>query len=141
MTLFIAHIPLILYGLATLATLLLGIVYAKRRQVMPYHLEAMETRWEDIAPKQQFMLKAILNGAGYFGVATGLAMLILILIPFRQGADWAGYAIGAIGLTGAVPLAHIVYTVKTKTAGNPPVTLMVVILALLVGGLVSHALL
>ncbi len=127
------------YSLATLATLLIGAVYATRKTVMPYHLEALETSWEEIGPKYQYMLKALLNGGGYFGLSTGLFMLVLLIIPFRHGDVWAGYAIGVIGLVGALPLGLIVRGVKKNTAGNPPLMVMVVVVALLVLGLIACA--
>ena len=104
---------------------------------MPYHLKALETSWEEIDPKYQFMLRALLNGGGYFGLSSGLFMLVLLLIPFRQGELWAGYAIGFIGLIGILPLGLIVRSVKKNTAGNPPLIVMVIVNLLLIGGLIS----
>ena len=126
-----------LYFLASIATILFGLLYASRRTVMPYHLTALETSWEEIDPKYQFMLRALLNGGGYFGLSTGLFMLVLLLIPFRQGELWAGYAIGFIGLIGILPLGLIVRSVKKNTAGNPPLIVMVIVNLLLIGGLIS----
>ena len=126
-----------LYLLASAATILIGLLYASRRRVMPYHLKALETSWEKIDPKYQFMLRALLNGGGYFGLSTGLFMLVLLLIPFRQGELWAGYAIGFIGLIGILPLGLIVNSVKKNTAGNPPLIVMVIVNLLLIGGLIS----
>ena len=126
-----------LYLLASAATILIGLLYASRRRVMPYHLKALETSWEEIDPKYQFMLRALLNGGGYFGLSTGLFMLVLLLIPFRQGELWAGYAIGLIGLIGILPLGLIVRSVKKNTAGNPPLIVMVIVNLLLIGGLIS----
>ena len=126
-----------LYLLASIATILIGLLYASRRRVMPYHLKALETSWEEIDPKYQFMLRALLNGGGYFGLSTGLFMLVLLLIPFRQGELWAGYAIGFIGLIGILPLGLIVRSVKKNTAGNPPLIVMVIVNLLLIGGLIS----
>lgn len=126
------------YAIATLFTILMGLIYATRKEVMPYHLQALETTWDAIDAKYQFMLKMFLNGAGYFGLSTGLFMLTLLLIPFREGQSWAGYAIGIIGLVGALPLGYIVFQVKTKTKGKPPLWLMVIINALLLIGLLSH---
>ena len=126
-----------LYLLASIATILIGLLYASRRRVMPYHLKALETSWEEIDPKYQFMLRALLNGGGYFGMSTGLFMLVLLLIPFRQGELWAGYAIGFIGLIGILPLGLIVRSVKKNTAGNPPLIVMVIVNLLLIGGFIS----
>jgi len=124
-----------LYAVATSATILLGLVYAFRSRIMPYHLEALETDWEDIEPKSRFMLKVLFNGGGFFGLSTGLFMGVLLLIPFKAGEAWAAYAIGVIGLISALPLAAIVYKVKTNTAGNPPLGAIVIINLLLIAGL------
>jgi hypothetical protein len=137
---FMLNLAFWLYGLATLATILIGLLYATRRQVMPYHLQALESPWEEIDPKYQFLLKALLNGGGYYGLSVGLFMLVLLLIPFRNGEDWAGYAIGLIGLVGTFPLGYIVYRVKKHTAGNPPLSVMIVVNLLLVTGLAAFIL-
>lgn len=126
-----------LYAAATLCTLLIGVLYAFRSKVMPYHLQALETEWDQIDPKYQFMLLALLNGGGYFGIATGLFMSFLLFGPLRDGYEAAGYALGVFGLVGAGPLTFIVYKVKTRTAGNPPLFVMILICALLLGGLVA----
>jgi len=120
--------------------LLIGGGYATRKTVMPYHIAALETTWEEIDPKTQFMLKALLNGGGYFGLCAGFFMLILLLIPLRAGELWAGYAIGFIGLVGTAPLGLIVYRVKTQTSGNPPLFVMVILNFLLLLGLIAFAL-
>ena len=125
------------YTAATILYILIGLLYASRKQIMPYHQDALETKWEAIDPKYQFMLKALLNGGGFFCLSSGLFMLVLLWIPFRAGQLWAGYSIGSIGLVGALPLGYIVYQVKTKTKGNPPLWIMVIINLLLVIGLID----
>lgn len=122
------------YALATMLTLLIGIVYATRKQIMPYHLKALETAWEDIDTKYQFMLRVFLNGAGAGALSTGLFMLVLLLIPFRDGQLWAGYAIGIVGLVSGLHLLYIVYSVRKNTKGNPPIRVVVLLnLALIIG--------
>ena len=137
---FASQLAFWLYGLATFATILIGLLYATRREVMPYHLKALETSWDEIDSKYKFLLKALLNGGGYYGIAVGLFMLVLLLIPFRGGEAWAGYAIGLIGLIGTFPLGVIVYRVKKYTAGNPPLAVMVLINLFLIGGLFTFLL-
>jgi hypothetical protein len=126
-----------LYLLTAIASLLIGLLYASRSQIMPYHLDALETSWEGLEPSYQVLLKALLNGGGFYGIANSLFMLILLIIPFRKGEVWAGYTIGLIGLVGALPLTYIVYTVKTNTAGNPPLSVMIILVLLMIAGLFS----
>lgn len=118
--------------------ILMGSVYATRSQVMPYHLKALETSWGDIDMKFQFMLKMLINGGGFSGLSSGIFIMVLVLIPFKEGQAWAGYAIGIIGLVGVFPLTMIVYKVKTQTRGNPPMWLLVLMNGLLFIGLISH---
>lgn len=125
------------YGAAALLTVLIGLLYASRKQIMPYHLKALETSWEDIDWKYQYMLKVLLNGGGFYGISCGIFMFVLLLIPFSEGQLWAGYTIGLGGLAGAFPLALIVNGVKNKTNGNPPLWVMILVNILLVVGLVS----
>lgn len=129
----------LLYAIATAAFLLIGLIYAFRSKALPYHIEALETPWEEIDPKFQFMFRALINGGGFFGISTGLFMLILLLIPFRAGEEWAAYAIGSIGLAGTLPLGYIVMSVKKNTAANPPFKLILNINLLLIAGLVITA--
>lgn len=124
---------------SSILSILIGLLYATRKQIMPYHLKALKTDWDDIDPNYQLLLKALLNGGGFYGISCGLFMLVTLLIPYSNHEIWAGYAIGAIGLIGALPLGWIVYTVKTKTEGNPPLWVMVVVNLLLVVGLIGVA--
>lgn len=123
------------YAAASISTIFFGLVYATRKQIMPYHLQALETTWEEIDLKYQFMFRMLLNGGGFFGLSSGLFMLILLWIPYSAGQLWAGYTIGLVGLVGALPLGFVVYRVKTRTKGNPPFLLIIVINVLLIVGL------
>lgn len=126
------------YLIAALLITLIGALYAFRKQVMPYHLEVLESTWVEVEPKYQFMLLKLLNGGGFYGISSGLFMLTILWIPFRNGQDWAGFAIGAIGIIGILPLANIVYQVKTKTKAHPPLRLVIILNLLLIIGLLSH---
>lgn len=134
------NISFVLYGLGTIATILIGLLYALRSELMPYHLKALETTWEDMDSNYQTLLKGFLNGGGCYGLANGLFMLALLLIPFRNGELWAGYVIGLVGLIGTLPLGYIVYTIKKNTAGNPPFSIMVVVNFLIIAGFIAFIL-
>ena len=41
------------------------------------------------------------------------------------------HAIGGIGLVGAISLTYIVYSVKTKTNGNPPLWIMYLVVIII----------
>lgn len=136
----LSEISFYAYLIAAILTILIGLVYATRKEVMPYHLKALETTWDQIDPMYQLMMRLFLNGGGWYGISTGLFMVVLLLIPFNAGEAWAGYAIGGIGLIGSTALGWIVYKVKSQTKGDPPLWLMVLIILLLIIGLISHTL-
>ncbi len=52
---------------------------------MPYHSEALGSSWSDVGPKTQVLILALMRVAGGGFLATGLAMFILLIIPFRAG--------------------------------------------------------
>jgi len=72
----------------------------------------------------------MLNGGGYIGISSGAATAILWWISFRAHELWAGYTIGIIVLLEGIPLALLVYNVKSKTKWNTPLRIMVVIVGL-----------
>lgn len=125
------------YALASTLTILIGLIYATRKTIMPYHLKALEKTWEEIDVNYQLMLNRLLNGGGFYGVSCGVFMLVLLLIPFNDGQLWAGYTIGLAGLVGTLPLTYIVYKVKTTTKGDPPLWVMIIVDVLLVIGLLG----
>ncbi|MFK7905108.1 MAG: hypothetical protein AB8B69_08285 [Chitinophagales bacterium] len=125
------------YAIASILTILIGLVYATRKTIMPYHLKALEKTWEEIDVNSQLMLNSLLNGGGFYGISCGIFMLVLLLIPFSEGQLWAGYTIGLAGLVGTLPLTYIVYKVKTRTKGDPPLWVMIVVDVLLIVGLLG----
>ena len=52
---------------------------------MPYHSEALGSSWSDVEPKTQVLILALMRVAGGGFLATGLAISILLIIPFRAG--------------------------------------------------------
>ncbi len=131
------QLALYCYGAAIILALLISIVYASRRKVMPYHEKALETPWDEIDHRFQLLMTMMINGGGYYGISSGVATAIIWWIPFRAQEVWAGYTIGIVGLLGAIPLTLIVYQVKSKTKGDPPFWFLVVIVLLYILGLIG----
>ena len=103
---------------------------------MPYHSEALKSSWSDLETNLQVLIIALMRAASGGFLATGLAMMILLIIPFRAGNTWSMYAIPAIGLCTSVGTLYATLLVKTKTPGNPPVILSFVAIALTIIGFV-----
>jgi len=108
------------FGLATLLPLLLGLIYGLARTFMPYHADALGMAWQELTPRLQILMRAFLNGAGAGAFTTGLAMAILLMIPFRRGDPWARWALLIIGLSGYLPLLGIIWYISSNTPARPP---------------------
>jgi len=133
-------ITFIAYSLAIVISLLFSMIYATRKKIMPYHLKALETEWEAIEPNFRLMMRVLLNGGGFFALALTVSMIIMLAIPYKEGQEWAGYAIGLVGLIGTIPLTIIVYIVQSRTKGNPPLWLVLILNGLFFLGLLTHML-
>ncbi len=124
------------YFFAALLMIIIGIVYATRAQVMPYHLDAMGLAWGEIQPQMQFMLLSFLRGGGSGAMANGVALMFLLFIPFRNKEDWSRWAILFIGLLASVPMLFIVLEVTFETPASPPLSVVALINVLFVLGFV-----
>ena len=104
---------------------------------MPYHAEALSLSWSELAENTQVLILALMRAAGSGFLAAGLAVFVLLIIPFRAGNTWSIYTIPAISLCVSLGTLYATLLVKTKTPGNPPVILSLLALALTVLGFIS----
>jgi hypothetical protein len=133
-----AHkLSLVFYGIASAGLVLTGLVYLFWPGLLPYHLAALETSWEQIAPNYQALFWALVKAVGGGCLAAGLAMALLAAIPWRRGETWAMWALALVGFCSAGSLLAAVLHVRTNTPGNPPLGLLVLGLALGMAGLAA----
>ena len=111
-----------------------GLMYLLRTELMPYHLQVLGVAWEEVDPQFQFMFLSFINGAGAFGLAYGIALMVMLLIPFRRDERWAKWTIPAVGLIGSLPLLYIVLRVKFLTTASPPLALVITVNLLFIAG-------
>ena len=131
-----AVISFISYGFVALISIIFGFIYLIKNQFMPYHSEALGLSWSDLEPNLQILILALMRVAGGGFLATGLAMLILLIIPFRAGDSWSIYAIPIISFCTSSGALYATWLVKTRTPGNPPVILSLLALILTIIGLI-----
>ena len=129
-------ISFISYALVALVLILFGLIYLIKNQFMPYHEEALNSSWSDLESNLQVLILALMRAAGGGFLATGLAIFILLIIPFRAGDTWAMYGIPSIGLCTSFGTLYATLLVKTRTPGNPPVILSSIALALTIIGFI-----
>jgi len=129
-------ISFISYGCVALLSILFGLVYLTRNQFMPYHAEALGLSWSELAEKMQVLVLALMRAAGGGFLATGLAISLLLVFPFRVGDTWSIYTIPGISLCTSIGTLYATLLVKTKTPGTPPVAISFLALALTMIGFV-----
>ena len=62
-----------------------GIFYILAKQIMPYHLTAMESSWKDLSPGKQIMSLSFMKCAGGGFLTTSIIIIFLLLFPFKNG--------------------------------------------------------
>ena len=130
-------ISFISYSCVALISILFGLIYLTRNQFMPYHAEALGLSWSELSENMQVLILALMRAAGGGFLATGLAIFILLIIPFMVGDKWAIYAIPTISLCTSLGTLYATLLVKTKTPGKPPFVLSFLALALTIIGFTS----
>ena len=129
-------ISLISYSCVALVLIIFGLIYLIKNQFMPYHSRAIGLPWSDLEENMQVLIIALMRAAGGGFLATGLAMLILLIIPWRAGDTWSMYAIPAISLCISLGTLYATLLVKTRTPGTPPVILSFIALVLTIIGFI-----
>ena len=132
----IYYISFISYSLVAFLSTIFGLIYLIKDSFMPYHSEALKLSWSDLETDLQVLIIALMRAASGGFLATGLAMMILLIIPFQARNSWSIYAIFAISLCTSVGTLYATLLVKTKTPGNPPFILSFAAVALTVIGFI-----
>ena len=82
-------IAAIFYGITAAVSAVLGSIYLFRGQFMPYHADALGLTWSQVGSELQVLLVALMQVAGAGWLALALALLLLLVWPFRSGHRWA----------------------------------------------------
>ena len=122
------------YSIVALVSIVLGSIYLFSPQFMPYHAAALGTSWSALEPEQQTLILALMRVGGGGWVAVGLALALLVALPFRQGQAWAVWFIPLVGLVFYLPNLYATLQVTfTTPAAAPWYGNLAGIVALLVG--------
>lgn len=109
-----------LYGVTALISIGLGATYALRGRFMPYHAEAIEPDWSALSPEMRTLFMALLDVAGAGWATVGLLVVILVLVPFREGKTWVRWAIPMALVLLYVPILLATLSVLANTPATPP---------------------
>lgn len=119
-----------------LAMLAIGLAFVTADRFFAFHGDVIQMAWSDLELPFQTLYLGMMRteGAGY--LAAGLAMAILLLIPFRQNARWATWAIVSVGIVEHLPTFLATLHVARTTAASPPWIATGLLMVSLVCGLI-----
>ena len=120
-------------SLAVLVTGMAGI-YLFSSRLLPYHQEILGVTWEQLQPGYQLIFLGFFKIAGALCLASVIAMLFLLFIPFRRGEVWARWAIPIFQLPSLIALNYVPLKVVMTTNAHPPLAVFFVGDALLIAG-------
>jgi len=127
------------YLAAILIVACLALIYLLTPQLLPYQEKAIGVSWSELTTgvKIQFLSLLKVCGGGY--IFTAISLAVLLFIPFKQGENWARWAIPAIGIPAISIVNYAGLTIILNTPGRPPLIAGPLAIVLLILGLILSA--
>ena len=108
------------YGLLLVAVTGWGLNFLLRSEFTDYHSVAVGMPWSEVPPNLQILILACLKLAGGLWIAFSLATLLILLLPFRQGAGWALWAVPLLFIVQFLAPVPAMTLVIMNTPATPP---------------------
>jgi hypothetical protein len=124
----------------TAASILLGfgVIYLLKDSFMPYHSEAISLKWEEVEPKTQFLLLALMRAISGGFISTAIAMIFLQYKLQVNKLSWIPFLILILGTITMACSLYAIITVSVHTPGRPPITADIVGEVLLIIGYIYN---
>ncbi len=118
------------YSLVALAGLAMGIMYTFADEIMPYHLDALGSSWEELNSGTQWMLLNYERSVAAGFITTSVALFFLLLFPLRKGETWSKIAAFVIPFVEMGNMALRTASVSENTPANPPLVGVISLLSI-----------
>lgn len=122
----------VLFLVADVALLTAGVVYAAVGRALPYHEQALGQPWEELEPQMRELYLLLCRAVAIPTIAVGIAILGLLLVPWRRGSRFARLFVPIVSLVYAVPMFLLTLRVHEKTGAATPYPLLAAGIALVV---------
>ncbi len=110
-----------LYLGGTVMLLAFALRYLLSPTVMPYHLIAMGKRWDELEQETRIILLALMRAAGAGYLAVSVATGCLVIGGLRRHYAWANVTLLLMFAALLLPLTFVMYSVRCRTPGRPPI--------------------
>lgn len=114
------YVSIVVHTVPTVGLLLQGLLYLTTQTFMPYHADALTVPWEQLPSHHQGFVLGVIRGMGAGSFAVALALLLILLIPFRRGDRWSFWAVPLIGVVFTALTAYAAITIDTLTPASTP---------------------
>lgn len=109
-----------IYLLISIASLLVGLIYLFYPTILPYHEQAIGMKWEGLSPSIQMLFKRFMELSGTGMLSTWLLIIIITLIPYKQGHAWARWTIPLVIILWYSIVVYITLNIHLKTGAITP---------------------
>src|SRR5262249_32955139 len=120
--------------LPALVEFVVGVIYLRAPEIMPYHKEVLGVAWSQLDPGIRTMLVAFVNVYGAMHVAVAIALGTLVLVPLRLGQPWARWGIFAVGVPAFGSAAFVAARLAFTTGAHTPWQMGLVLLVMFLIG-------
>lgn len=129
------RIATIIFWFNAIVLISVGLAFVFASEFFPFHGQVIQMAWQDLDQPFQTLYLGMMRteGAGY--LAAGLALIILLSIPFKRNENWSAWAIASIGIVEHFPTLLATFHVWHTTPASPPWLVTAMLIASLMFGL------
>lgn len=113
-------IPIGLYIVVGLVSLIMAYKSIFSNGFLPFHEKAAEKSWDTVEPGLQFIILALMRVSGLGFLVVALQLLIFPLVNISRNDPWLGYGIPVISLVFCLGLFLINYQLAIKSRSKTP---------------------
>ena len=134
----IGKIGSILNYLFAALTLTFGIIYLTKTSFMPYHSEAISLEWNEVEQSTRFLILALMRAVSGGFIVSSIAIIFLQYKFSTEKLSWIPSLIIIIGIIVESSTIYATLIVRMNTPGNPPISLVILGIVLLVAGYILN---
>lgn len=125
------RLDIIGYSIIVVFLIVLGLIYTISPVIMPYHLQAMDSTWEELSSGVKVMSLNYMKSAAAGFITVGVMMLLIIIFPLRNNEMWSTYALLSAVVFEIVNVSYRTYCVSRYT--NAKISIIPFIIVVFIG--------